>query len=704
MITLFAVACSVCLYLTIGLVVGDIDFRGLLSSIIIPAVIAPLISFYVLRVFIQLIETEEALRKSESRYRHLVENISEAIFRTDNNGVITYISPSVFMITGYQSPEICGRWFQNFVFSEDIPRVESGFKHILSGETGINDYRILKKNGDTIWVRTNTRPVYDETGVAGTQGVLTDINDLKSSERALEESGEQFRRLYEESLKAQKVYRSLLQSSADAIVTYDLQGKALFASPSFSRMFGYTNQEVIGSRLPQVMDGQVNNDDRSIIGAVIEEGASCRGVEARCRTKDDRALDISLSASRFDDHEGNPAGVMAIFRDITDKKSMEVQLGQAMKMEAVGTLAGGIAHDFNNILQAITGYVELVRNQTDRESSLRHLDAVDLAAYRASDLVQRLMTFSRKVEPELKPMDLGGTVGQAVGVLERTIPKMIRIETEILNDRLIINGDSNQLERVLINLGANARDAMSRGGVLTIRVDRVAPEEKGVLSGVKDMPGEVVVMSVSDTGCGMDVETSSRIFEPFFTTKALGHGTGLGMFTVYGIVEGHGGRITCTSRPGSGTRFDIYFPRLIEEDGLMERVRPDRVEFLAGGRETVLVADDESAIRDTTREILEKGGYRVLTVDTGEEALERYLGSENGIDLVILDLGMPGIGGEECLKELLRRDPGSRVIVASGYTDDETARRMLKIGARKFLKKPYRLNDMLGAVRGVLDD
>jgi CheY-like chemotaxis protein len=308
------------------------------------------------------------------------------------------------------------------------------------------------------------------------------------------------------------------------------------------------------------------------------------------------------------------------------------------------------------------------------------------------------------LEPELKYVDLSRIVREAIAILERIIPKMVRIETRLAEGLKPARGDPHQLEQVLLNLASNAKDAMPDGGVLTIETApaHLTPANVGAMGDLK--PGEYVRLTVSDSGSGMDQAVISHIFDPFFTTKGVGEGTGLGLSTVYGIVKSHCGHVHCASRPGAGASFHVYLPVGEEIAPTVETPESEHRRRPLDGRETVLVVDDEGAIVEAAREALESFGYQVLTAGCGEEALEVYGRECQAVDLVILDLGMPGMGGVNCLKELLRRTASAKVMVASGYSSQEQARVVLDLGAKAFVRKPYRLTDLLGQVREVLDN
>jgi PAS domain S-box-containing protein len=505
-----------------------------------------------------------------------------------------------------------------------------------------------------------------------------------------------------ESKKVKEVYRSLLNSSADAVVIYDLYGRTVHTSPSFTDLFGWTLQELKGERIPFVPESE-KDATSEVIRDLLGSGKPCRNFETRRYTKDGRLLDVSMAASRYLDEEGNPAGVLSMLRDISEKKLLEAQLLQAHKMEAVGTLAGGISHDFNNILQIISGYVQiLLLNMDPSHPDYHKLQAMEKAAQKGSDLTNRLLIFSRKVESELRPVDLNHAVLQVAKLLERTIPKMIQIETNLAPNLRVINADPLQLEQIMMNLGVNARDAMTEGGRLFLQTSNVVLDETFCRTHVGARAGEYVELKISDTGHGIKPEVQEHIFEPFFTTKGIGKGTGLGLAMVYGIVKNHGGYINFESIPGKGTSFHIFFPVLTVETEVLVSDDRKKEEILFGNGEKILVVDDEMLLLEMVGDLLDRFGYAPIIAESGERAIEILKAEKGLIDLVILDLSMPGMGGYRCLKEMLGMEPDLKVIIASGYSANQKVRETLRSGAAGFIAKPYHYNDMLKKIRDFL--
>ena len=519
----------------------------------------------------------------------------------------------------------------------------------------------------------------------------SEVNERKTAEKLLRDS--------------EAHLRQIIDLVPHLIYVKDEDGKFLLVNRTAAEAHGFSVESLVGkSSLEIALDPEearrFNEEDLAVI-------ATNRPQHINDDSFTDylgRAMSLQTIKIPFTVSGSDSPAVLGISIDVTATKELEGRLRQARKMEAIGTLSSGIAHDFNNILQAISGYVQLVltRDDLDRESR-RHLDQVERAAMRASDLVKRLLTFGRKVEPELKEVLLNRKIIQTLNMLERTIPKMIRIETILADDLLTIKADSSQMEMVLMNLVANARDAMPEGGKLLVETRNIVLDDEFCSLHPEVGPGQYVLLKVGDTGHGMSPETLEHIFEPFFTTKEIGAGTGLGMSTVYGVVSGHGGAIVCHSRVGQGSEFKIYLPALEPPArGGVAVEKEQSGKFM--GHEVVLLVDDEESILDIGRSILERHGYKAHTVNSGEKALELYAQKGRDIDLVILDLGMPGMGGRRCLEKLLALDPSAKVIIASGYSHDDRSVNSLASKARRIVNKPYSLTNLLVAIRAVLDE
>jgi PAS domain S-box-containing protein len=503
-------------------------------------------------------------------------------------------------------------------------------------------------------------------------------------------------------------YRKTFEAAPYSItITRQDNGRFLQVNEAFTHLSGYSREEAV-DRTIRELNLIPRPEERERFVRIMQEQGWVTNHEIQYRTKDGRILDTLLSARPLV-YDGQEC-LVAVVADITERKraeaetrQLEQQLRHSQKMEAVGTLAGGIAHDFNNLLLAVQGYADLLLlKRKEGDAGWVELQEIARAAKRASELTQQLLTFSRKVESKLKPLDLNHEIEQVYKLLQRTIPKMIDIELDLQEELHTIYADAAQVEQAMMNLGLNARDAMPQGGTLRVetRNVRLTQENPCVSSDVE--PGDYVRLSLMDTGCGMDREILEHIFEPFYTTKETGKGTGLGLAMVYGIVKNHGGAIRCESRPGEGTTFDIYFP--VMEKHVQEEGRTEPPERLIGGNETILVVDDESTIQTLVSRVLTTAGYRVETAMSGEEAIRLYKGKTGVFDLVILDLIMPGMGGARCMEELLRLDPNVRVLLTSGYFKEDEPVADLKHKAKGFLPKPYDTREILREVRNALDD
>ncbi len=382
-----------------------------------------------------------------------------------------------------------------------------------------------------------------------------------------------------------------------------------------------------------------------------------------------------------------------------EAEKLQHQLQHAQKMEAIGTLAGGVAHDFNNLLQGIQGYCEILLLTQDGEH-VKELQEMLRATKRGGELTRQLLTFSRKMESNLCPVDLNKVIHGMQSLLERTIPKMINVRFNLKGSFMYVNGDASQLEQVLMNLAVNARDAMPDGGQLTIGTEDVVLDQNNTRILPEVVPGPYVLLTVSDTGEGMDKDTQTRIFDPFFTTKDIGKGTGLGLAIIYGIIKNHEGYVICESEPKEGTIFNIYLPAISHQKN---DPPVGEEEEMPRGTETILLVDDEDFIREIGQRILTEFGYTVLTAVDAESALQLYEQEREGIDLVILDIIMPGMGGEQCLKKMIAEYSPVKIIIASGYSEKGSVAETVHHGAKAIINKPYNVGQMLRVVRQTLD-
>ncbi|MGO9571019.1 MAG: PAS domain S-box protein [Desulfomonilaceae bacterium] len=526
---------------------------------------------------------------------------------------------------------------------------------------------------------------YDETDVRQVSLLMDSVWRIAKSKR---------------SETVQRRLATAVEHAAEGVLITDFDGTIEYVNKACEQMTGYEKEELLG-RNPRILkSGEHDGAFYEGMWQTIKAGKVWSGLIIN-RKKDGRLYHEEATISPVKDSSGKIVNFVGVKRDITEHLELSKQLLQAQKMEAVGTLAGGVAHDFNNVLQVALGYSDLILADEDLPQRYRaDLQKVHESARRGADLVQRLLIFSRKTDIKPQPINLNYRVKELRKMLERTIPKMIEIQLSLSENLATINADPTQVDQILMNLAVNARDAMPEGGKLLLETHNVVLDEDYARLHLEAESGQYVSLTITDTGTGMDKETLEHIFEPFYTTKGLGEGTGLGLAMVHGIVRQHGGHIRCYSEPGHGATFKIYFPAMVSDEVKEEEaVR----KMPRGGSETILLVDDEELIRDLGARNLTKAGYKVITASDGKEALQVYQERSHDIDLVILDLIMPEMGGKQCLEGLLSLNPSAKVIIASGYSADGPTKDALAAGAKGFVNKPYDIRQVLGVVREVLD-
>jgi len=493
-------------------------------------------------------------------------------------------------------------------------------------------------------------------------------------------------------------YRSLVQSSVYGIYRSSLEGRFLDVNPALTTMLGYGSAEEVLLLDPE-KDVFAQPEEHARLIAEFRRTGRLDGFEVKWKRKDGAAIMVRISGRAVSSAD-EPADVLeAIAEDVTDRRALEDQFRQAQKMEAVGRLAGGVAHDFNNLLMVISGYAEVILSQVDAASPLLEKGrAIQLAADRATTLTRQLLAFSRKQLLELKVVDVNAIVQDMERLLRPLIGENIELVTMLSPQPSHTRADAGQLEQVIMNLVVNAKDAMPRGGRLTLRTENIVVEEHHRREQHFVRPGHYVTLLVSDTGTGMDRETQSRIFEPFFTTKEKGKGTGLGLSTVYGIVKQSGGYVIVQSEMGQGTTFHIYLP-LVE--GAAEK-HSVAVPEAVGGAETILLVEDEESVRQLVRDTLSAKGYQVLEAENGEAGIATAARHRGSIDLVITDVVMPGMGGRAMVQQLAESRPGTKVLYLSGYTEDAILNDGSVEQGTAFLQKPFTLRSLSRKVREVL--
>ncbi len=495
----------------------------------------------------------------------------------------------------------------------------------------------------------------------------------------------------------EELFRLITENAADMIAVVDGNGNRLYNSPSYQRLLGYSPEELQRSRGIE----QVHPDDRQkVIEAAIEAQRSGvgRSLEYRIRHKDGHWVPLESTASVVKSSGGGVEKLVIVNRDVTERKDLEKKLLLSEKLEAIGKLSGGVAHDFNNLLGVILGYSSELQKRIPPDDPYREaVDEIQNAGKRAASLTQQLLAFSRKQVFEPQILDLRTIVTEAAKMLDRLIGEDITLDIIPVQQIGMVKADRGQIERVILNLAVNARDAMPQGGTITIEMEDVELDESNLTPGSVIAPGSYVLLKVTDTGCGMDAELQSHIFEPFFTTK--GQGTGLGLATVYGVVKQSGGDIAVESSPGKGATFRIYLPRVSEPVEKIHIVEPSGRIILE--HRTVLLVEDERTLRKLTRKMLTDVGLTVLEAENGLQAIEMAERTESPIDLLLTDIVMPGMSGWALAETLSSLRPEMRVLYMSGYPDGVIARHGIAGPGITILQKPFTSEELTRRVEEV---
>ena len=503
----------------------------------------------------------------------------------------------------------------------------------------------------------------------------------RNAQHALAESEAQAR-------STSETLQSLIDVAPQAIVTADLDWRVTQWNKAAERLFGWTAGEVIGRPVPYIGDAERKEFAKGKLA--LSENAEAKAEERVRKRKDGSSVSVLVSGGRLLDDAQRPIGYIGVLTDLTERKLLEEQLRQSQKMEAIGQLAGGVAHDFNNILTVITSCAAMLL-EDERDSDKREdLDQISIAASRAAALTRQLLTFSRKQIVQLQPVDIDTVVQEMEPMLQRLLYENIQLRTNLVGALPPVVGDPSQIQQVIMNLVVNASDAMPGGGILTIATKTVEVRAADTLAHPGVAAGHYVKLVVSDTGIGMAASTINRIFEPFFTTKEIGRGTGLGLATAYAVVTQLRGHIGVFSEPGCGTTFKIYLPYQISDAPAVPAAAPAPEATLARtGQETILLVEDEDAVRRSVRRVLEQQGYSVIEANSGEAGLAVAAAFDGTIDVLVTDIMMPGMNGRTVADALLIARPRVSVVFMSGYTDDSISQSGLVDATHAFLQKPF---------------
>ncbi|HUK13220.1 MAG TPA: PAS domain S-box protein [Thermoanaerobaculaceae bacterium] len=613
---------------------------------------------------------EAALRASEQRYRDLVDSVRDVVISMSPDGTLTSLSSAFEAVTGWKPEEFLGRSFVELIDPADAERALEIFGRFLAGEqVGLFELRVRRRDGGVVMGEFTANPRFEQGRLAEFHGIGRDVTERKRAEA-------QLMRL-----------AAAVEQAAEAIVITDPEGRIQYVNPAFVRATGYDAGEALGANPRILKSGRHDAAFYREMWATLLRGETWEG-RLTNRRKDGQLYEEVAVISPVRDPDGRIMNFVAVKRDVTQEVALEAQLRQAQKMEAVGMLAGGVAHDFNNLLQAMLSHVQLLRSGSTAgarpEASLAELEE---QVRRGAALTRQLLLFARRETARPEPLDLNRVIAGAASLLRRLVRENVAFTVELAPGPLPLVADHGQLEQVLVNLVVNAVDAMPGGGRVAIHSGSEGADR--------------VWFSVDDTGHGIPAEIRDKVFEPFFTTKAKGHGTGLGLPVVHGIVTAHAGSVEFRDRPGGGTSFRVTLPMGSTEPAAavpaagVPAVRE-------GGGEAVLVVEDEEGARQGLSEILHMLGYRATAVADGEQA--GRLPAEPAFGVLIADVMLPGSSGPELSRALRERWPGLRVILISGYAEDEAIRQAAGPGRYHFLQKPFDVETLARELRAALEE
>jgi two-component system cell cycle sensor histidine kinase/response regulator CckA len=645
-------------------------------------------------------KAEDELRKSEDKYRLIAENTADLIGIMDMNFRPTYVSPASMRLIGFTAEEVMEQTLEQIltpesmrlglaVFEEEMQLEASG--KVYPDRTRIIEVEAYKKDGSTIWVEVSFSFLRDKDGKPfEILMVIRNITERKQAQAALQESEER--------------YRSILDEMDEVYYEVDLKGDFTFFNESLCKIFGYGRVELMGMNNRVYVSPEHARKVFLAYNEVYQTDIPKAMMDNEIIRKNGEKRILETSISTIKKLSGEIIGFRGVSRDVTEriraaeeKSLLQERLQQTEKMESIGTLAGGIAHDFNNLLMGIQGYASMgLRNLDSSHPNYGRLKSIEDQVRSGADLTAQLLGFARGGRYEVKTTNMNEILEKSSSMFGRT-KKEITLHRKSGKDLWNVEVDRGQMEQVFLNLFVNAWQAMPGGGDIYLETQNAFLNgEQALFYDVR--PGKHVKITVTDTGTGMDAKTKERIFEPFFTTKGMGRGTGLGLATVYGIIKGHGGIIYVYSEPDHGTTFTIYLPA--SEKVVQREETP--IDEIVMGTETILLIDDEKIVMEVNKELLESMGYTLYVAGSGQEGLAVYMEKKDKIDLVILDMIMPGISGSDTFDRLRQINPKVKVLLSSGYSLTGKAQAIMDRGCNGFLQKPFKLEELSGKVREML--
>ncbi|HEY6953451.1 MAG TPA: PAS domain S-box protein, partial [Bacteroidota bacterium] len=637
---------------------------------------------------------EEKLRESEERLRLALTAANIMSWELQvGTGTISW-SESGEKFYGLKANEFGGTWdaYLQLIHPDDRAAAELAMNQsIRDGNDFKAEYRIVWPDGSVHWHAAYGRPSREEHGrPVRVSGIGLDISERKKAEEAI-----------------QKLHHAVEQTD-EVIIMTEPDGMITYVNPAFEKLYRYSREEAIGKTPRILKSGGMSQEYYELFWRDLLAGKSVRAEHIN-KTKDGKIVIVEASVNPVYDVKGKLSGFIAVQEDISDRKrneserkKLEAQLLQTQKLESIGTLAGGIAHDFNNILGIILAYSSSLRNANlPHEKVSGAADVINQAVERGADLVKQILTFARKTDVVYGLININVMIKELRRMLAETFPKTITIATDLGADVPDITADATQVHQAILNICVNARDAMPAGGKLMLRTQLGMRAE--VSKYFPEATSERYIrVSISDTGSGMDESTRQRIFEPFFTTKPKGKGTGLGLSVVYGVVKNHNGFVRLESEIGRGTTFHLYFPAPVHSFRPLAQVQGSVVE-IPGGNECILIVEDEEPLLNVLSGLLTSKGYRVFAAHDGYEAVETYEEHHKDISVVVSDLGLPKMTGQDAFLRMKSVNPKVKVIFGTGYLDPDLKTELLNLGARGFLSKPYSQDELLKRIRDLID-
>jgi len=629
---------------------------------------------------------ESQLRERTTYLTSLIENSPMAIVVLDAQHSVQMCNPAFEELFGYTREEIVGTHLDECIVPpEGMPEAGRFTRRTLAQEHIHTTAQRRRKDGTRVEVEIHGVPLLADGKLIGVYAIYQDVTERKQAEEALQKSEEH--------------YRLLFEANPHPMWVYDLETLAFLAvNEAAVQHYGYSRKEFLSTTIKDIRPAEeINRLPASV--AHVSEGLDRAGVWKH-RKKDGTLIDVEIVSHPITFAARRAELVLAT--DITQRHLLERQLQQAHKMEAVGRLAGGIAHDFNNLLMVVRGHTELLRSRlTEAPALIRSVGEIEKASDRAVSLTQQLLAFSRKQMVQPRILDLNVIVADMKTMLERLLSEQIEMDITCSLDLGPVRADQSQMEQILLNLAVNARDAMTEGGVLSIKTRNIQLDQEYVRRHPGSRPGNYAMLEMSDTGMGMDKETQAQIFEPFFTTKELGRGTGLGLSTVYGIVKQSNGYIEVSSEAGKGTVFRVYFPRV--EEGRESSPGQEQGKPVPAGCDTVLLVDEEESLRSMVGEFLQGRGYKVLQASGGLEALRVAARHGSGIHFVVTAVGMAGMSGPQLATRVAQLHPEAKILFTSDHAREAMAQHGELDPGAAYLQKPFSLEALGRMLREVME-